>query len=217
MTAASDTIILVWAIAALLLIFSLLAAPAAAKNTHNHAAAMGVLLLGGAAVYDMDIINMPEIAGALVIGGAAGMMLAREWPAAALPILMTTLLGMASGAEVCSAIAIWLNPYAFGLVAEGSQDVIAYDKLMILFALMTAGMACILALILGIRRNGGGSGMLCLAIGMVGWSASGLALLLQNAGLLMAGGLSGAAGFGIALRIFGGARPKGLADMGRRP
>jgi len=216
-TAASDTIILVWAIAALLLIFSLLAAPAAAKSTHNHAAASGILLLGAAAVYDMDIINMPEIAGALVIGGAAGMMLAREWPAAALPMLMTTLLGMASGAEICSAIAIWLNPYAFGLVAEGSQDVVAYDKLTVLFVLMTAGMACILTLILGIRRNGRGSGMLCLAIGMVGWSASGLALLLQNEGLLVAGGLSGTAGFGIALRIFGGARPKGLADMGREP
>ena len=116
-----------------------------------------------------------------------------------------------------AAAAAWLNPYAFGLVDEGSTGVAA--RHMLALAVVTMGgigaSICALIALLGGERSA--VLLLVLAIAMAGWSAAALALLLENVGLLAAGGLSAAAGTGVALRICGGARGKGLADAGAHP
>ena len=51
-------------------------------------------MLSAAAVYDMDVLNGPEIIGALLIGGAVGLLLGREWPESRLTVLLTILVIM---------------------------------------------------------------------------------------------------------------------------
>ncbi|WP_176592743.1 NAD(P)(+) transhydrogenase (Re/Si-specific) subunit beta [Sphingobium sp. EM0848] len=53
--------------------------------------------------------------------------------------------------------------------------------------------------------------------GLAGWAVAGSAFLLENMGMAVAGGLAGAAGTVLGLRLCGGAVRKGLADAGRHP
>lgn len=216
MSVAIDAITLAWAIAAALFIYSLGCVSCPPERVQRHAAAAGVALLCTAGVYGMDVINMPEIIGAVVIGAAVGL-LAREWPRVQLTLLMTMLAGLAGCAAVCAALAVWLNPYSFGLIVEGGDGMATHDMLLLVAAMLTGSAACLLALIGMISGRMAGPVLLALAIAMAGWSAAALAFLLQNIGMVIAGGLAGAGGTGIALRICGGGRGKGLADTGRRP
>jgi H+-translocating NAD(P) transhydrogenase subunit beta len=214
---AIDTITLAWALAALLFVLAIWRVGSLSARAQLHAAAAGVLLLCAAAAYGMDVINTPEIIGALVIGAAVGLLLAREWPGPRLISLMTSLVGLSGCAALCAAAAIWLNPYAFGLVAEGGDKVETRQALMLVLTMLAGGAASSLAITVGIRRSMAGPALLALTIAMAGWSAAALAFLLQNVGMVVAGGLAGAAGMGSALRICGRAHWKGLAEAGRRP
>mgnify|MGYP003583441658 CR=1 FL=1 len=212
-----DAITLAWAIAVLLLVLSLWPPGGTSERLRRHAATAGILLLMAAAFGAMDVINMPEIMGALIVGAAVGLLLAREWPGTRMIVLMATLAGLSGGAAICAAAAAWLNPYAFGLIDEGAIRISGCDMLMLALTLLTGGSACALASAVVIRRSMAGAASLALTIAMAGWSAAALAFLLQNVAMIVAGGLAGAAGTGVALRICGGARGKGLADGGRRP
>lgn len=216
MSLAIDAITLAWGIAALLFIHSLGCVSPTSERARRYAASAGVAILCAAAVYGMDAINMPEIMGAFVIGAAAGL-LAREWPGVQLTRLMTMLAGMAGCAALCAALAVWINPYAFGLIVEGQDGVATCDMPMLGATLLTGFAACLLAMIGMVRRRMARPVLLALAVAMAGWSAAALAFLLQNIGMVIAGGLAGAGGTAIALRMCGGERGKGLADTGRRP
>lgn len=206
-----------WAVAAFLFFLSIWPSGGTPARRQRHAAAAGIVLLTAAAVYGMDFINMPEIIGALVIGAALGLLMGREWPHHGLFFLITGLAGLTGCAAICAAAAIWLNPYAFGLIDQGSDGVAMRHLLMLVITLLTGAIACGAAFIALIRRDVGGIAVLALAIGMAGWSAAALAFLLQNIGMVAAGGLAGAGGAGVALRLRGGARGLGLADAGRGP
>lgn len=124
MSSALDAIILGWAFSALLFFLSLWPSGGVPHRRHRHAAAAGVLILTGAALYAADVVNLPEIVGALVIGAAIGVMLGRELPAHRLTALLTALAGLVGLAAIAVAQAAWLNPYAFGLI-DGNGDRIA--------------------------------------------------------------------------------------------
>jgi len=214
---AIDAITLAWALAALLFVQAVWPVGGVSARAQLYAAAAGVMLLCAAAAYGMDVINMPEIIGALVIGAAVGLLLAREWRGPRLISLMTSLGGLAGCTSLCAAAAIWFNPYAFGLVAEGGDKVETQEAVLLMLTVLAGGAASSLTIAAGIRRSMAGPALLALTIGMAGWSAAALAFLLQNIGMVVAGGLAGAAGMGSALRICGRANRKGLADAGRRP
>ncbi|ANI78546.1 MULTISPECIES: hypothetical protein [Sphingobium] len=212
-----DAITLAWAIAVLLLVLSLWPPGGASERLSRHAATAAILLLMAAAFGAMDVINMPEIMGALIIGAAVGLLLARKWPGTHMIMLMAALAGLSGTAAICAAAAAWINPYAFGLIDEGANRISSRDMLTLGLTLLTGGSACALASTVAIRRSMAGAASLALTIAMAGWSAAALAFLLQNVAMIVAGGLAGAAGTGVALRICGGARGKGLADGERRP
>lgn len=217
MSPSFDAIILAQTVAAALFVFALWPLGAVAGRRRCQAALAGTVILSAAAVYDMDVLNAPEIIGALLIGGAVGLLLGREWPESRLTVLLTIFAGFAGAAMISAAAAAWLNPFAFGLVDEGSADV-ATRHLLALGAVALAGSgACAAAVVALLRRGGGNMALLAISIGMVGWAAAAFAFLLENMGLAVAGGLGGAAGTGIALRLCGGARGKGLADAEARP
>lgn len=231
----------------------------------RNSAFLGVLLLGGIAVYSHDVMNLPEICGLGVIGCAVGLMLAREWPAGHLPSLLAGAVGLTGLAAVIAALGALRNPHAFGLLDDLT------DRMM---PGATGAMA--LVLMLGAMAGGGGVGVICreagfrgqawlgsfllvtasmatayfmnaprgagagmtigfaflsgmilipctmqagvavaLAIicGIAGWSVVAMGFLLQDLGMVVAGGLAGSMGSTIALRLL---RPvaKGLADSG---
>ncbi len=187
------------------------------SRRRRHAALAGTIILSAAAIYDMDVINGPEIIGALLVGGSVGLLLGRGWPRGRLMPLLTICTGCAAAGMLIAATAAWLNPYAFGLVEDESSGV-ATRHLLALAAVAVGGVgASICALTALFRRDRSGMMSLVLAVAMAGWSAAGLACLLENIGLLVAGGLAGAAGTGIGLRLCGGARGKGLADAEAHP
>ncbi|WP_150294953.1 NAD(P)(+) transhydrogenase (Re/Si-specific) subunit beta [Sphingobium estronivorans] len=65
---------------------------------------------------------------------------------------------------------------------------------------------------------GAGAGpAMALVGGLAGWAVAASAFLLENTGMAVAGGLAGAAGSLLGLRLCGRAGRKGLADARRRP
>ena len=217
MTAGFDLILIGQALAALLFLGASWPSAIMSGQRRRHAALAGTIILSAVAVYDMDVINGPDIIGALIVGGGFGLLLGREWPRGRWMPLLTIFTGFSAAAMLFAAAAAWLNPYAFGLVDEGSTGIAA--RYMLALAVVTMGgigaSICALIALLGGERSA--VLLLVLAIAMAGWSVAALAFLLKNVGLLAAGGLSAAAGTGVALRICGGARGKGLADAGSRP
>ena len=65
--------------------------------------------------------------------------------------------------------------------------------------------------------SGGRTALLTAACAMAGWSAAALAFLLENMGLAVAGGIAGAAGGILAVRLYLHGGGKGLADPQRHP
>lgn len=217
MTAGFDLIVLAEALAALLFLLALWPFATLAGHRRRHAAFAGTIILSAAAIYDMDVINGPEIIGALLAGGCFGLLLGRGWPRGRLMPLLTTCTGIAAAGMLFAAAAAWLNPYAFGLVEDGGFS-IAARYLLALAGVTVGGVgALICALMALLRRDRSGMMLLVLAIAMAGWSAAALAFLLENIGLIVVGGLAGAAGTGVALRLCGGVGRKGLADAGAHP
>ncbi|KFG91650.1 NAD(P) transhydrogenase beta subunit precursor [Sphingobium herbicidovorans NBRC 16415] len=212
-----DAVTLAWAVAALLFFLSLWPSDGTPARRQRNTAAAGIALLSAAAVYGMDFINMPEIVGALVIGAALGLLMAREWPYHRLFVLMTGFAGLAGSAAICAAAAVWLNPYAFGLIDQGSDGIATRHMVMLVMTMSTGAVACGAAFVALIGRGVSSAALLALAIGMAGWSAAALAFLLQNIGMVAAGGLAGAGGAVLALRLWGRARGRGIADTGRGP
>ena len=217
MTAGFDLILLAQAFAALLFLFALWPFAAMTSDSRRHAALAGTLILSAGAIYDMDVINGPQIIGALLAGGGFGLLLGREWPRDRWMPLIAICTGLAVAAMLFAAAAAWLNPYAFGLIDAGSIDVAARHMLALAGVAAGGVGALVCALTALFRRDRSGKMPLVLAIALAGWSAVSLAFLLENLGLMAAGGLAGAAGTGIALRLCGGAGPKGLADTGAHP
>ncbi|HEX7742041.1 MAG TPA: NAD(P)(+) transhydrogenase (Re/Si-specific) subunit beta [Sphingobium sp.] len=270
MSSALDAIALGWAFSALLFLLSLWPPGGVPHRRHRHAAAAGGLILTGTALYAADVVNLPEIVGALGIGGAIGVMLGRELPAHRLPALLTALAGLVGLAAIAVAQAAWLNPYAFGLI-DGSGDRIAPRAAIIVgVAILMGAMTCAggVAALLGpptrlgrsilpplavlaiaglflaafvallappllwagmavaalsafllARRafDAGDTALLALTGAMAGWSVAATAFLLENIGLVVAGGLAGSAGSVMAMRLYHAASGKGLADAQRHP
>lgn len=162
----NPAVALAMALATLLLILACLR-PMALRWSRNCAIA-GAALLTGLAVYGHDVMNMPEICGAMVIGGAIGLLLAREWPARRLAGLLGGSAGLAGLASVATALAAFRNPHAFGLLGEAGDRIPPTAATLIAFAV-----------ILGAMAGGGGAVMLTVAEGSrPRWKAATLALAL---------------------------------------
>lgn len=172
-----DAILLGWVLAALLFCLSLAGRGATPGTRHRHAALAGVLILAGAAIYSADIVNLPEIAGALVIGAAIGMLLARELPLRLLPRMMRTLAGATGAALACAAIAIRFNPYAFGLLGEDRPAIAPWREAALVIALLAGVMAAGAGVARPAWRIGGVAGVI----------APGLLALLAAASFALSG------------------------------
>lgn len=219
MSAAIDAVSLASALAALLFFLSLWRPGTTPVPRHRHAATAGALILAAATLYAADVLNLPEIIAALIIGGAAGLLLGRELPVRFLPALMTALAGLVGLAAVVMALAAWINPYAFGLIGEAGDHRTARKVAALGIAVLTGALACVggIAALVARRWRSDGRIMLASTAAMAGWSVAATAFLLENMGLAVAGGLAGSAGTVLAARLCADVSGKALADARRRP
>ena len=206
------------------LLFMLALWPSAVAWRHRRSATVaGIVILGAATGYGMDAVNMPEIVGTLVIGSAGGLLLGRELPRHHLSALMTVVAGMVGLAMIAVALAAWLNPHVFGLTGAASDGLTQANSLLIALCMATGAVACAGAGIalsvvkLAPMPDARAAAWMVGIAGMTGWSIAAAAFLLENAGLVVAGGLTGSAGTALALRSCGMAWRKGLAEPLRRP
>lgn len=187
-----DTILLGWSLAALLFLLSLARPAAGFGPRHRHAAMAGVLILAAAAVYGADIVNLPEIAGALVIGAAIGLLCGRELPVRLLPRMMQALAGATGGALACAALAIRFNPYAFGLLGEDRPDIALWREAALVIVLLAGVMAAGAGVARPAWRIGGAAGVIAagplalLAVASFALSGAGERVPLLAVGVFLA-------------------------------
>jgi NAD/NADP transhydrogenase beta subunit len=169
----------------------------------NRWAMAGIVIGAAAAVYSHDVVNLPEMVSAVVIGGSIGLLLARRSAVAALPWLMVAGHGLLGVAAMAMAATLWRNPGAFGLTADdGALLTVGFG-----LGAMTLGGA--LALAIG-RRPGG---LVLLGSG-AGWAAAALGFAIGNSAMVVAGGMAGVAGLRLAWRarrIASRALPRGAS------
>jgi NAD/NADP transhydrogenase beta subunit len=155
----------------------------------NRWAMAGIATGAAAAVYGHDVVNLPEMVSAVVIGGGIGLLLARRSAVAALPWLMVAGHGLLGVAAMAMAATLWRNPGAFGLTADDGA------LLTVGFGLGAATLAGALALAVGHRPGG-----LALLGSGAGWAAATLGFAIGYSALAAAGGMAGVAGLRLAWR-----------------
>lgn len=107
-----------WAAAALLFVLALGSAPMARLRQGAHLAMAGMALLGAVTLYSHDVMAMPQICAALIVGCAAGLLSGRSVPRSAVPALLAGLAGQVGLASIFVGLATWYNPHAFGLLDD---------------------------------------------------------------------------------------------------
>lgn len=164
-----------------------LAMRSAARRRANRLALVGVVLACGAAVYSHDVVNLPEMVGAVVIGGGFGLLLVRRaaWPT--LPLLIRMSHGLTGAAAMAMAAAVACNPGAFGLASSGAAMMVLGG------AGAIGGLACLGAL------RPGRIGDLAMASGP-GWAGAMLGLAIGNSALVIGGTLAGMIGLMVVSR-----------------
>lgn len=269
----NPTILIGWFLAALLFLLALW--PQRIGQRGGSLALTGMASAVAVTLYSHDVMAMPQICAALIAGGAAGWLLARQAPLSALPAVLAGLIGQLGLAAIFIAVAGWRNPHAFGLLDDATDRLIPVAAWAMGAGGAFGGMACAGAIVLLARRTGqqigrrgwparilslalpvlmiaamaqfgrqpsglllaaciglglltGGRLTLAMAVagtgpalallgGMAGWSAAALGFMMENMAMAAGGGLAGAAGTVVALRLCGGPGRKGLADGDRRP
>lgn len=167
-------------------------------RTGNRIALAGGMLAVGAALYSHDVVNLPEIASALVIGGSIGLMLARRCGGHRLPWLVVVAYALLGLAGMATGTALLLNPFAFGLV-DGPGRVTPAHGTLLAGGIAIGGLAALCALLMLVRQT---QDYLALVGSGAGWTAAALGLAMGNSAMVLAGGMAGAAGLRLGWRAW---------------
>lgn len=162
----------------------------------NRWAMAGIVTGAAAAVYSHDVVNLPEMVSAVVIGGCIGLLLVRRCAVATLPWLIVAGHGLLGVAAMAMAMTLRRNPGAFGLL--GDDDAMRPFAGAMLAAGLGMGAITLaggLFQIVG-RRHGG----LALLSSGAGWAAAALGFAIDNSAMVVAGGMAGVAGLRLAWR-----------------
>ncbi|WP_084733221.1 NAD(P)(+) transhydrogenase (Re/Si-specific) subunit beta [Sphingobium chungbukense] len=159
MEGANPTVLAGWSMAALLFGLALPASFGGGLRRGAHLMMAGMTVIGAVTLYSHDVMSMPQIFAALIMGGAVGLVLGRGMPRAAIPALLIGLIGQTGLAAMFVGVAAWRNPRAFGLLDEMTDQWFADDAAAIgvgvaLGAMACAGAAAILWCRMGRRGKG---------------------------------------------------------------
>lgn len=205
-----------WVTAALLFLLSLRAATGAAPRAGAHMAMAGAVAATTVTLYSHDVVNLPPICGALIMGGAIGLFMARALPMAALPSLLAGLIGLGALAVLMVDLAAWRNPYAFGLLDDTTGQLSRASAVALALGVPLGAMASAGAVTMLWKGAAGGGGLwavllslLTLTLAMLFALHPTFVLLCTCAGAALSAGhyiahWGGKAGTGPVLAMLGG-------------
>ena len=93
----------------------------ATSRTGNRFGMLGMAIAVVTTLLMHDIASLPEIIGAIVVGGVIGFVIARRIAMTAMPQLVAAFHSLVGLAAVLVALAAWLNPGAFGILDDAGQ------------------------------------------------------------------------------------------------
>lgn len=214
------TIAIGWVLAGALFAIALWSARGDGLSRAAWSAFAGMAVLGAVAVYSHDVMMLPQICAAVLLGSGVGLLLGRGVPRSALPALLAGLIGQVGFGVAFLGIAGWRNPHAFGLLdAAGDHmlpDAALEIGLCVGLGTVTAVGAAVLLWCGVARQDGKGARLAMLAsiAALAGWAAAASGFLLDNIGMAVAGGLAGSAGTIFALRALRGGGQEGACPCG---
>ena len=123
MATVSPFIPLAYLIAGVLFILALrgLSSPASSR-TGNRMGMAGMAIAVATTLYTHDVVSLPEIVGAIVLGGAIGFVIARRIAMTDMPQLVAAFHSLVGLAAVLVALAAYLDPAALGIGTLGDIE-----------------------------------------------------------------------------------------------
>jgi NAD(P) transhydrogenase subunit beta len=115
---------LAYLIAGILFILALrgLSSPASSR-TGNRFGMAGMAIAVGTTLYTHDVVSLPEIVGAIAIGGVIGFIIARRIAMTDMPQLVAAFHSLVGLAAVLVGAAAYLNPGAFGILDTATGEI----------------------------------------------------------------------------------------------
>ncbi|PZO89839.1 MAG: NAD synthetase [Sphingomonas sanxanigenens] len=105
-----------------------LSSPASSRQGNRYGM-FGMLLAVGTTLVTHQIASLPEIIGAIAIGGAIGFVTARRIAMTAMPQLVAAFHSLVGLAAVLVGIAAYYNPEAFGILEPGGMDILKQSRI----------------------------------------------------------------------------------------
>ena len=121
---------LAYLIAGILFILALrgLSSPATSR-TGNRYGMIGMLIAVGTTLYTHNVIGLPDIVGAIAVGGAIGFVIARRISMTAMPQLVAAFHSLVGLAAVVVGAAAYLSPEAFGIADPATGQIFAASRI----------------------------------------------------------------------------------------
>ncbi len=95
----------------------------------NRYGMFGMLVAVATTLVTHEIASLPEIVGAIAIGGGVGFVIARRIAMTAMPQLVAAFHSLVGMAAVLVAAAAYLNPAAFGIVDQATGEILAVSRI----------------------------------------------------------------------------------------
>lgn len=126
----SPLVALAYLIAGVLFILALrgLSSPATSRRG-NRMGMAGMAIAVATTLYTHDVVSLPEIVGAIIVGGGIGFLIARRIAMTAMPQLVAAFHSLVGLAAVLVGAAAYLNPGAFGVLDPGGADILKGSRI----------------------------------------------------------------------------------------
>ena len=105
-----------------------LSSPATSRRG-NRLGMAGMAIAVGTTLYTHDVVSLPEIVGAIIVGGGIGFLIARRIEMTAMPQLVAAFHSLVGLAAVLVGAAAFLNPGAFGVLDPDGLDILKNSRI----------------------------------------------------------------------------------------
>ena len=126
----SPLVALAYLVSGVLFILALrgLSSPATSRRG-NRMGMAGMAIAVATTLYTHDVVSLPEIVGAIIVGGGIGFLIARRIAMTAMPQLVAAFHSLVGLAAVMVGAAAYLNPGAFGVLDLAGVDILKGSRI----------------------------------------------------------------------------------------
>jgi NAD(P) transhydrogenase subunit beta len=150
----------------------------------------GLCLAVGTALVTHNAASLPHLVGALLVGSAAGLMVATRTPPDALPRLLAGACAAAGLSVLVTSVVIRLDPQALGLGDPIVNVIEGWPRLAVGITMLLGATTAVGGGLVALRPTGKAP-VLAFLGSLLGWSAAIWGLVLQNPAMLVAGTAAG--------------------------